>query len=189
MRQRPKARARTLLRHQLKRRTLTDQLHWSVIKLHPAQQLVEVVQGEYPAGRHDACAWARGALIIRIIGPAKPSWRRMRRREALTLGSSLPFSSNPAPSNCLRAETTTSGGKSPSSAMASTARLPSHSAQMRLAEEFSDDAWCVSSTYRSVSPSISCVTTPWRRGRGMNARAVDMGRTANASLPRPVDPR
>jgi hypothetical protein len=136
----------------------------------PAQQVSPRVQGPF-----ETQASAAGAIIKRMTGAAKLTRLSIRRRERFTLGTSEPFSSRPASANCLSAATTTSGHKSAVAEMTSTGRSPSHSAQIRLADALSEDAWCVASTYRSNSPSTSCDTRPLRRGRGMKARAVDMG--------------
>jgi hypothetical protein len=109
-----------------------------------------------------------------MTGPAKAAVPSIRRRERLTLGTSEAFSRRPAAPNCRTAAMTTSGHWLDWEAMTSTERSPSHSAQMLRADVFSDEAWCVASTYKSNSPSTSWDTRPLRRGRGMKARAVDM---------------
>jgi len=108
------------------------------------QQVCPGVQ--VPDTTHDAAALAKGAITIRITGPAIPTLPSMRRRERLTLGSSEPFSSNPASANCLSVAKTASEPTSVSTAIALAARCPSQSAQMRDADEFKEDALWFSST-------------------------------------------
>jgi hypothetical protein len=89
---------------------------------------------------------ALGAITINMIGAAIAALPSIRRRERLTLGKSKAFSNNPASAKRLIAAMTTSGHMSVICEMTPTVRAPSQSAQMRLADVFNADAWCVAST-------------------------------------------